>query len=341
MKTNIQETFFQSFSTWGDQTAVIAKDGTVSYQELERYSGKIAQIVRQHFPVTHASGFRNVCIGVCMGRNKTLVPAIMAIFRLGATYLPIDPALPDNRKRYMAENAGMVLLLTDSPDEVSGIPEACQLHLDLSALSGPSIDGYAEAFPDDCAYIIYTSGTTGNPKGVQISYSNLGTFTKNLMNTELYHLANPSDRYLAFASISFDASILELMMCVPIGGTLVLAGEEERRDISLLDVLIRREQVNVAFFAPSLLGMFANLDFPFMKTLLFGAEAISEKLFNRLKQQPYRLMNVYGPTENTVLSTIRIVNDETSYDNIGYPLEGTTCHILSEDLQQVVGGATG
>lgn len=130
-------------------------------------------------------------------------------------------------------------------------------------------------------------------------------------------------------------------MCVPIGGTLVLAGEEERRDISLLDGLIRREQVNVAFFAPSLLGMFANLDFPFMKTLLFGAEAISEKLFNRLKQQPYRLMNVYGPTENTVLSTIRIVNDETSYDNIGYPLEGTTCHILSEDLQQVVGGATG
>ena len=341
MKTNIQETFFQSFSTWGDQTAVIAKDGTVSYQELERYSGKIAQIVRQHFPVTHASGFRNVCIGVCMGRNKTLVPAIMAIFRLGATYLPIDPALPDNRKRYMAENAGMVLLLTDSPDEVSGIPEVCQLHLDLSALSGPSIDGYAEVFPDDCAYIIYTSGTTGNPKGVQISYSNLGTFTKNLMNTELYHLANPSDRYLAFASISFDASILELMMCVPIGGTLVLAGEEERRDISLLDVLIRREQVNVAFFAPSLLGMFANLDFPFMKTLLFGAEAISEKLFNRLKQQPYRLMNVYGPTENTVLSTIRIVNDETSYDNIGYPLEGPTCHILSEDLQQVVGGATG
>lgn len=87
--------------------------------------------------------------------------------------------------------------------------------------------------------------------------------------------------------------------------------------------------------------MFADLDFPFMKTLLFGAEAISESCLIGWKQQPYRLMNVYGPTENTVLSTIRIVNDETSYDNIGYPLEGTTCHILSEDLQQVVGGATG
>ena len=72
-------------------------------------------------------------------------------------------------------------------------------------------------------------------------------------------------------------------MCIPVGGTLILAGEDERRDISLLDELIRREKVNIAFFPPSLLGMFADLDFPSFKTLLFGAEAIGEKLFNWLK----------------------------------------------------------
>lgn len=87
--------------------------------------------------------------------------------------------------------------------------------------------------------------------------------------------------------------------------------------------------------------MFADLDFPSFKTLLFGAEAIGEKLFNRLKQQPYRLMNVYGPTENTVLSTIRIVGKDTSYDDIGYPLKGTVCYVLSENLQQTTLGATG
>ena len=101
------------------------------------------------------------------------------------------------------------------------------------------------------------------------------------------------------------------------GGALVWGGELDGRVMSLMAGLIGRGQVNVACFVPSLLGMFANLDFPFMKTLLLGAEAIRERLFNRLKQQPYRLMNVYGPTENTVLRTIRIVNDETSYDNIG------------------------
>ena len=122
MKTNIQKNLSRSLSTWGDKPAVVAKDGTVSYQMLERYSANIAQSIRQRLSVTDPSGLRNICIGVCMERNKTLVPAILAIFRLGATYLPIDPSLPDNRKRYMAENADMVLLLTDSSNEVGGIP---------------------------------------------------------------------------------------------------------------------------------------------------------------------------------------------------------------------------
>lgn len=341
MKTNIQENLSRSLSTWGDKPAVVAKDGTVSYQMLERYSANIAQSIRQRLSVTDPSGLRNICIGVCMERNKTLVPAILAIFRLGATYLPIDPSLPDNRKRYMAENADMVLLLTDSSNEVGGIPSVRQLYLNGEQLSEPVVGDYTEVLPDDCAYIIYTSGTTGNPKGVRISYRNLDTFTRNLIDKKLYHLSDPANRYLAFASISFDASILELMMCIPVGGTLILAGEDERRDISLLDELIRREKVNIAFFPPSLLGMFADLDFPSFKTLLFGAEAIGEKLFNRLKQQPYRLMNVYGPTENTVLSTIRIVGKDTSYDDIGYPLKGTVCYVLSENLQQTTLGATG
>lgn len=341
MKTNIQENLSRSLSTWGDKPAVVAKDGTVSYQMLERYSANIAQSIRQRLSVTDPSGLRNICIGVCMERNKTLVPAILAIFRLGATYLPIDPSLPDNRKRYMAENADMVLLLTDSSNEVGGIPSVRQLYLNGEQLSEPVVGDYTEVLPDDCAYIIYTSGTTGNPKGVRISYRNLDTFTRNLIDKKLYHLSDPANRYLAFASISFDASILELMMCIPAGGTLILAGEDERRDISLLDELIRREKVNIAFFPPSLLGMFADLDFPSFKTLLFGAEAIGEKLFNRLKQQPYRLMNVYGPTENTVLSTIRIVGKDTSYDDIGYPLKGTVCYVLSENLQQTTLGATG
>ena len=67
------------------------------------------------------------------------------------------------------------------------------------------------------------------PKGVRISYRNLDTFTRNLVDKKLYHLSDPANRYLAFASISFDASILELMMCIPVGGTLILAGEDERR----------------------------------------------------------------------------------------------------------------
>ena len=139
MKTNIQENLSRSLFIWGDKPAVVAKDGTVSYQMLERYSANIAQSIRQRLSVTDPSGLRNICIGVCMERNKTLVPAILAIFRLGATYLPIDPSLPDNRKRYMAENADMVLLLTDSSNEVGGIPSVRQLYLNGEQLSEPVV----------------------------------------------------------------------------------------------------------------------------------------------------------------------------------------------------------
>lgn len=341
MENNIQRILLETLATQEAKTAVVAKDGILSYRELNACSNAIAQCIYSQLSDTDTSGFRNVCIGVCMHRGKTLIPSILAIFRMGATYLPIDPELPDNRKRYMAEDAGMSLLLTDSPNEIKGLANVKQLHINLSQLSEEVVDTYIKASPDDCAYIIYTSGTTGKPKGVQISYMNLSSFTSNMMDVDTYRLANPADRYLAFASISFDASILELMMCLPVGGTLVLAGEEERKDISLLSELIRREKVNTTFLPPSLLAMFSSLDFPSFKTLLFGAEPISEKLFNRLKQQPYRLMNAYGPTENTVLCAIRIVDERTSHDNIGFPFKGTTCQVLDDQLQPVAEGVTG
>lgn len=138
-----------------------------------------------------------------MERNKTLVPAILAIFRLGATYLPIDPSLPDNRKRYMAENADMVLLLTDSSNEVGEFRPSADFSLNGEQLSEPVVGDYTEVLPDDCAYIIYTSGTTGNPKGVRISYRNLDTFTRNLVDKKLYHLSDPANRISGVCEYQF------------------------------------------------------------------------------------------------------------------------------------------
>lgn len=341
MKTSIQKTLFQTLAVQGHQTAVIAKDGALSYRQLDNYSAGIAQYLKENLAIAKDTEFRKIRIGVCMSRNSTLIPTILAIFRLGATYIPLDPELPEKRKQYIAENAELTLLLTDSSGKMNEIPAIRQLPVDLSQLPENCTCGYIQARPDDCAYVIYTSGTTGNPKGVQISYMNLSTFTENLTDLKI-HGPNPAtDRYLAFASIGFDVSILELMLCLPVGGTLVVAGQEERKDISLLTELIKKEKVNVAFLPPSLLAQFPRLDFPSLKILLFGAEAINEKLLDRLKQQSYTLIHMYGPTENTVASTARIVNAHTPYDNIGYPLKGITYYVLNEERKRVACHITG
>ena len=341
MKNNIQRILFQTLTEQGNKTAVIAKDGVISYRQLDSYSAGIAQYLKENLAIPEDTEFRKIRIGICMSRNSTLIPSILAIFRLGATYIPLDPELPEKRKQYIAENAGLSLLLTDSSDKTKEIPGIRQLSVDLSQIPQNCTCGYIQARPDDCAYVIYTSGTTGNPKGVQISYMNLSTFTENLTALEIHGLNPATDRYLAFASVGFDVSILELMLCLPTGGTLVLASQEERKDISLLTELIKREKVNVAFLAPSLLAHFPHLDFPSLEILLFGAEAISEKLLDRLKQQSYTLIHMYGPTENTVISTTRIVNAHTPYDNIGYPLKGITCYVLDEERKQVSCHITG
>lgn len=341
MKTSIQKTLFQTLAVQGHQTAVIAKDGILSYRQLDNYSAGIAQYLKENLAVPEDTEFRNIRIGVCMNRNSTLIPTILAIFRLGATYLPLDPELPEKRKQYIAENAKLSLLLTDSSDKTGEIPAIRQLPVDLSQLPENCTCGYIQARPDDCAYIIYTSGTTGNPKGVQISYMNLSTFTENLTDLDIHGPDPATDRYLAFASIGFDVSILELMLCLPAGGTLVVAGQEERRDISLLTELMKKEKVNVAFLPPSLLAQFPRPDFPSLEILLFGAEAISEKLLDRLKQRSYTLIHMYGPTENTVASTARIVDSHTPYDNIGYPLKGVTYYVLDEEQKQVACHITG
>lgn len=145
------------------------------------------------------------------------------------------------------------------------------------------VGDYIEVFFDDCVYIIYIFGIIGNFKGVCISYWNLDIFMRNLIDKKLYYLFDLVNRYLVFVSISFDVFILELMMCILVGGILILVGEDECRDIFLLDELIRCEKVNIVFFFFLLLGMFVDFDFLFFKILFFGVEVIGEKLFNRLK----------------------------------------------------------
>ena len=159
------------------------------------------------------------------------------------------------------------------------------------------------------AYVIYTSGTTGKPKGVPITYQNLLNMLHNLSLPSVFNISEKS-KILNFASINFDASILEIYSGLFYGGTLIMATEKERRDVQLLSELIRKTGVTFMTLPPSLVVLFQDLNFKSLDTLAVVGEKMLPNIVQRVNQYSYRLINGYGPTENTVMSTVKIVDSD-------------------------------
>ncbi|MFV0473267.1 MAG: MupA/Atu3671 family FMN-dependent luciferase-like monooxygenase [Pikeienuella sp.] len=166
---------------------------------------------------------RGAVVGLCLERSADLVVGMLAILRLGAAYLPLDPAYPAERIAYMIEDSGGPLVLTR--------PEiASRLGIDPAVTVNPGATGPAistpRGGPDDLAYLIYTSGSTGKPKGVMVGHRNVMNFFAGM--DEAVPLA-PGARFLAVTSISFDISVLEILWTLSRGATLVLQTEESEK----------------------------------------------------------------------------------------------------------------
>ena len=316
----------------GKQT-VIGDGFTLTLSEIDQISNRIAALVGQHLNPAD----KNICVGVYMERNIYIIPSILALLKLGVTYVPISTAIPHERIRYIAEDCKMSLILTSgvSCDELSGIPivnvHDCE---DCEQTFQPVEDN------GECVYIIYTSGTTGRPKGVCISYCGLYTLLQNLGDP---HTTNFSDksRVLLFASINFDASIAETYGALFHGGSIIIASEEQRNDVKKLYQLMCEERVSFCLLPPSLLTRMPSFDFPGMDTLMAGGEAMVPTLREKILGHGYRFMNAYGPTENTVYSSMRDMSEDVPTQNFGRVMSGITGYVVDENLQPVKTGESG
>jgi aryl carrier-like protein len=187
------------------------------------------------------------------------------------------------------------------------------------------------------AYIIFTSGSTGKPKGTLITHANLAAFCQNFIK-----LANlkTSTRTLQFASIGFDASILEIFPTLSVGAMVIFPTQDQRRSSQLLLKLLEEEQISLALIPPSLLAILPYQQLPHLRTLLVGGEASSKDLQERWRKGR-TLINAYGPTENTVMATSMVMEHNTPHNNIGYPLDGVLCLVLDDRLRQLPNYAIG
>ncbi|MET9888586.1 non-ribosomal peptide synthetase, partial [Streptomyces sp. NPDC006430] len=276
-----------------------------------------------------------------------MVVGILAVWKAGGGYVPLDPEYPVERLEFMVRDSGARVVVGHgaSVAGLSGVlgslPVVC---LDdpgvVAGLAGlPVVSPGVGLVGDGLAYVIYTSGSTGVPKGVAVRHGGLANLVSvfgPLMEV------GPGVGVLQFASFSFDASVLDVAVTLAWGGSLVVAGAAERAEPGLLRDLVVSAGVRSASVVPSLLGVLEPADLAGVGSLVIGAEAVEPGLA-ALWARGRRLVNTYGPTEATVIVATGLVDAE-GVDGVvpfGSPMANTRMFVLDGRLEPVAAGVVG
>lgn len=279
-----------------------------------------------------------VLVGVCLERSVQLVAALLAVWKAGGAFVPLDPALPAGRLAHILDDARAPLLLisaaTRSLIESAGI-EARLLSIDDSLAPGPrevAIDRLPAAVAAEVAYVMYTSGSTGRPKGVQVTHGSLVNFLESM---RVEPGLGEGDVWLAVTTYSFDISMLELFLPLLVRARLVLARREAAADPELLAGEIERAGVTVLQATPATWRLLLAQRWPGCRTLkaLCGGEIMPVDLAAQLLPRVGELWNLYGPTETTVWSTVHRVSSANTRIPIGRPIANTRIVILDRNQE--------
>ena len=323
-----------------EATALRYRDRSVTYGQLNARANQLA-----HFLQAQGVG-TGERVALCMHRGVEIVTGMLAVLKLGAVYVPIDPNYPEQRLAYLLEDSAPVALLTNTSIE----PDLPALGLlrtfvlddaDTSARIDACVFFNPEGIEIEAetpAYVIYTSGSTGRPKGVVNVHRGLA----NLARQQITLFGpSPDSRVLQFSSTSFDASIFEIAMAFAGGATLCLADADDLLPGGPLQQTIASHAITHLTLPPSVLTLLEPEDLYPVQTLVVAGEALNAVLARQFAQGR-RLFNAYGPSEATVCASAWQCSSEQSDPvPIGFPLGGTRVHILDRYMQEVPEGALG
>jgi amino acid adenylation domain-containing protein len=321
-----------------EATAVVCGEARITYGELDRRSDAVAAALQ-------ARGVRlEDRIGVALPRSIEAIVAMLGVLKAGAAYVPLDPALPVKRLRYMLDTAGAAALLTNEALAAtlgSGVPVM---------LADRPIETGAARTPvpvrnDNLAYVLYTSGSTGVPKGVACTHDGV----VNMLEEFQRRVPVTSGSQVAlWASLSFDTSGYEIYGALVYGGTLHIAVDDVRMNPERLFPWLRDSAIEFLFLPPFMLMnvlSVADGELPLLR-IMVGAESVQYRTFAALQRLAPRvsIINSYGPTETTICSTLYTVDPVPESDDIvpiGRIFPNCTGYVVDEALRLVPRGVAG
>ncbi|WP_280450250.1 non-ribosomal peptide synthetase [Nocardia cyriacigeorgica] len=324
-----------------DAVAVVEGERTLTYRAMDEQSSRLARLL-----IGAGIGAEDV-VAVAIPRSADSMLAVWAVAKTGAAFLPVDPTYPAERITHMLADSGAALGLSTVAAR-AGLPG----EVDWLEIDGPTTAarlGQAGAAPiaatelvrrvrvTNPAWMIYTSGSTGVPKGVVATHAGIAGVA--VAQRDRYEVT-PASRVLHVASPSFDASMLELLLALAAGATLVIAPAGVYGG-SELTALIRDQRVSHAFLTPAVLQTLDPAELDCLVRLTVGGESFGPDVVRRWASERRTFHNTYGPTETTIITTISAPMSAGDPFDMGTPIHGMSAVVLDARLQPVPVGVTG
>ncbi|TMM53769.1 amino acid adenylation domain-containing protein [Maribacter algarum] len=325
-------------------TSITQKENSLNYRELDEKSNQLAAFLRK------CSIEKGQKVGIHMYRSIDYIVSVLAVLKVGASFIPISSDQPVERVKFILSDANCALLLTNSglENEIEGgstpILSLEKNQSEIDEMSSTDLNIAIQK--EDLAYVLYTSGSTGNPKGVLISHGSLANY---LSWAKSFYKSDKPFVFPLFTSIGFDLTITSTFLPLITGGAIEVYKESGHGpDISLMEVL-EENKVNSIKLTPSHLALIQgndNTDSQ-IRTMIVGGEDFKTKIAVGIQSRfgkDLRIFNEYGPTESTVGCIVSKFNKDKHTDTsvpIGRPIYGSKAYIFDDYMNLVPDGVIG
>jgi amino acid adenylation domain-containing protein len=318
--------------------AVSCGGNSLNYSELIREVNHLASLI------VDEGVKEGDIIALCCERSLLLVTGALAIMKVGAAYLPLDPEFPNERLSYMLTDSQASLVLGDGhATRIFGSDSIVVLDVSVAEPKKGEVST-VPFLATRRAYVIYTSGSTGKPKGVEISSQSMFNFLSSMADKPGFR---EEDTLLAVTTLAFDISILELFLPLITGGKVVIAKQHDLKNGGALAAIIEKQHVNVMQATPSTWRLLLQSSWSRANSInsdfraLCGGEPLPQDLASQLIEVVSELWNMYGPTETTVWSTCKRLDDPAGGITIGRPIQNTKVYLLDKHDSFVPVGVPG
>ena len=335
---NIYEKFKAKSNSCFEKVAIRTTSNELSYFELSSKVDALATVFSK-------KGLkRGSVVSLYIERCEWLPISILALLKIGATYIPIDPNLTSERVKYINENSGSTALLqlSSKPFNAADIDGKEIITLDRENYDFQLEDDDQTSIYEDTnnVFVIYTSGSTGNPKGVEINHLSLVNFIEAMQETP--GLVQ-EDHLLAVSTVSFDIAFTELILPLMIGATITIASEDQQKNGEELLSIIENSRISFLQCTPVTWKLLLEAGLSESSNLSKGistGEALTSDVAGKILECGIELWNMYGPSEGTIETTYAKVIQPNGIA-IGKPIMNVELFVLDENLNQVPVGALG